>query len=48
MKKTRNKKKFRIKQGELVDPAASAAKCVGLIMEDTFISGAHIDFYDTN
>ena len=30
----------------LVDPAASAAKLVGLLNANEFESGAHIDYYD--
>ncbi len=33
-------------QGTLVDPAASAAKCVALLLGDGYESGAHVDFYD--
>ena len=33
-------------QGKLVDVNASAAKCVKLVFEETYTSGAHIDFFD--
>ncbi len=34
------------KEGRLVPPAASAAKCLRILVEDTFESGAHVDYYD--
>lgn len=34
------------KDGKLVTPEASAAKCVRILGEDRFESGAHLDFYD--
>lgn len=32
--------------GAVIDPAASAAKCVRALRRDTFASGAHLDYYD--
>ncbi len=34
------------KEGTLVQPGDSAAKCVRILKEDRFASGAHIDYYD--
>jgi hypothetical protein len=33
-------------EGKLVDAAVSAARLLRLLAEDTYTSGAHIDFYD--
>eukprot|EP00274_Cyanoptyche_gloeocystis_P003743 CAMPEP_0196659098 /NCGR_PEP_ID=MMETSP1086-20130531/33078_1 /TAXON_ID=77921 /ORGANISM="Cyanoptyche gloeocystis , Strain SAG4.97" /LENGTH=262 /DNA_ID=CAMNT_0041992943 /DNA_START=77 /DNA_END=865 /DNA_ORIENTATION=+ len=33
-------------KGQMIDPARSAKKLVRLLQEDTFESGAHIDFFD--
>ena len=33
-------------QGELVSPAVSAAKMAQLLLDNTFESGAHIDYFD--
>eukprot|EP01116_Phalansterium_solitarium_P002309 TRINITY_DN1224_c0_g1_i3.p1 TRINITY_DN1224_c0_g1~~TRINITY_DN1224_c0_g1_i3.p1 ORF type:complete len:264 (-),score=97.14 TRINITY_DN1224_c0_g1_i3:177-968(-) len=33
-------------QGQLVDPAASAAKLVKLLVDDSFASGSHVDYFD--
>eukprot|EP00743_Colponemidia_sp_Colp-15_P010349 GILK01011391.1.p1 GENE.GILK01011391.1~~GILK01011391.1.p1 ORF type:complete len:270 (-),score=22.22 GILK01011391.1:319-1104(-) len=33
-------------EGTLVSPEDSASKLVGLLKEDAFISGSHIDYYD--
>lgn len=32
--------------GQLIDCAVSARKLLKLLEEDTFRSGAHVDFYD--
>lgn len=34
------------KEGKLVRPEDSAAKCVRILEEDRFASGAHVDYYD--
>ena len=34
------------KEGKLVTPEASAAKCLRVLVEDKFESGAHVDYYD--
>lgn len=34
------------KEGKLVTPEASAAKCIKILQENRFESGAHIDYYD--
>jgi hypothetical protein len=33
-------------QGKLVSAAASAQKLARILLEGTFVSGAHIDFFD--
>lgn len=33
-------------EAKLVPPAASAAKLIGLVNANEFVSGAHIDYYD--
>lgn len=33
-------------EGKLVTPQASAAKCICLLTEGRFASGAHVDYYD--
>ena len=37
---------FRHTEAKLVSPAASAAKLIGLLNANEFVSGAHIDYYD--
>ena len=34
-------------EGELVDCGTSAQKLLSLLLEDSFQSGAHMDFYDS-
>jgi sepiapterin reductase len=34
-------------EGKLVMPDDSAAKCARLLAADTFVSGSHVDFYDS-
>ncbi|NXP64690.1 SPRE reductase, partial [Chloropsis cyanopogon] len=33
-------------EGQLIDSSASAQKLLGLLREDSFPSGAHVDFFD--
>jgi hypothetical protein len=33
-------------QGKLVSAADSAAKCVRIVLSQTYTSGTHIDFFD--
>jgi sepiapterin reductase len=33
-------------QGQLVDPAVSAEKCINIILQNQYTTGSHVDFYD--
>jgi sepiapterin reductase len=33
-------------QGQLVDPAVSAEKCIAIVLQNKYTSGSHVDYYD--
>jgi len=35
-----------IKEGNMVKPMDSAAKCIQLLLDDNYESGQHIDYFD--